>query len=102
MEGYTYGADGGHCEADFARLHAETASEVERGVLLGWFPGGGAEEDGPEVGEGCDVACDDEVCEHGADDIPCPDAAEGESSFWFGGNRGDLAGVLADGGEDKW
>lgn len=59
--------------------------------MLGfWIGEGRAEEDCPEVGEGRDVSGYDEVCEHCAEDVPGPDAAERKASFGF---RGPTVGI---------
>ena len=62
---------------------------MQRCVLGGCWCDRRAEEDGPEVRECCDVTCYYEVCEHGAQDVPGPDPAEGKASFGFWcGNAG--------------
>ena len=52
-------------------------------MLRFWVGDRRAKEDGPEIGECCDVTRYDEVREHCADDVPGPDTAEGKSSFWL-------------------
>lgn len=98
LEGDSYDAEDSHGETDAAGGHAETACEGEGEGLMGVGGGGGGgrveagggEVDEPEVVEGADVHGEEEVAEEGAEDVGCPDAAEGEFAFWFwfGGGGG--------------
>ena len=57
---------------------------MERWVLVLWRLDGRAEKDGPKVGEGAEVAGNDEVGQHGAQNVESPDTVEWELGFPLG------------------
>ena len=77
LEHDTNDTEKGHCKSDVAGSQTQATVELEWGMLLMQASGGSAEEDGPQAGEGTEMAGDNEVGEHSAHDVGGPDAPEG-------------------------